>query len=334
MKYRWEQQADTRQKGGKICQNRKFFVILRTDSSGRIAMETKTNSKKVALVLASGGARGMAHIGAIEELLARGYEITSIAGASIGAMIAGMYAAGKLEEAKAWFLQIDKQRILQMGDLSLSLNHVVKGEKVINELKKVVPDCQIEDLNIPCSIVASDMVNSEEVVFEKGSLWEAIRASISIPLFFQPITREKQVLIDGGILNPLPLDRVRRKDGDILAAMNISARDSMQVEEVKRPKLPKFLTEIPAVNKFLEDTHTTNLTPSVNYVSLLNRMTDMMIQHNTMLMTQLVHPDILAEMPQGAYSTFAFDQTAELIEHGRRLMREAIDRYEKSTVCG
>lgn len=290
-------------------------------------------SKKVALVLASGGARGMAHIGAIEELKARGYEITSIAGASIGAMIAGMYAAGKLEEAKQWFLQIDKQRILQMGDFSFSLNHLVKGEKVINELQKVVPDCEMEQLSIPCTIVASDMVNSEEVVFEKGSLWEAIRASISIPLFFRPVKQGEKVLIDGGILNALPLDRVQRHDGDLLVAMNISARDTMALEEVKHATLPKFLTDIPAVNKFLADTHQTELSPSVNYISLLNRMTDMMIQHNTMLMTQLVHPDILAEMPQGAYSTFAFDQTAELIEHGRSLMRKAIDEYE-SNVAG
>lgn len=289
----------------------------------------KSKSKKVALVLASGGARGMAHIGAIEELEARGYEITSIAGASIGAMIAGMYASGRLEEAKQWFLQIDKQRILQMGDLSLSLSHLVKGEKVINELQKVVPDCRIEDLNIPCTIVASDMVNSEEVLFEQGSLWEAIRASISIPLFFKPVKQGDKVLVDGGVLNALPLDRVRRTEGDLLVAMNISARDTMQLEEVKHTTLPKFITDIPAVNKFLEDTHQSELSPSVNYISLLNRMTDMMIQHNTMMMTRLMHPDILAEMPQGAYSTFAFDQTAQLIEHGRRLMHEAIDRYEQ-----
>ena len=290
-------------------------------------MENK--SKRVALVLASGGARGMAHIGAIEELEARGYTITSIAGASIGAMIAGMYASGRLEDAKQWFLQIDKQRIMQMGDLSLSLNHLVKGDKVIRELKKVVPDCNIEDLNIPCSIVASDMVSSEEVVFEQGSLWEAIRASISIPLFFKPIKKGKQVLVDGGILNALPLDRVRRTDGDLLVAMNISARDTMEIEDPKPTPLQKLLSDIPAVNKFLADTHQTELSPSVNYISLLNRMTDMMIQHNTMMMTRVMQPDILAEMPQGAYSTFAFDQTALLIEQGRQLMHDAINRYEQ-----
>ncbi len=286
--------------------------------------------KKVALVLASGGARGMAHIGAIEELEARGYTITSIAGASIGAMIAGMYASGKLAAAKEWFLQIDKQRILQMGDFSFSLNHLVKGEKVVNELQKVVPDCLMESLRIPCTIVASDMVRSEEVVFEKGSLYEAIRASISIPLFFRPVKHGRQVLIDGGVLNALPLNRVRRYKGDLLVAMNISARDTMDIHEAHHASLPKFLTDIPAVNKFLADTHQTELSPSVNYISLLNRMTDMMIQHNTMMMTQLVRPDILAEMPQGAYSTFAFDQTAALIEEGHRLMGAAIDRYEQS----
>lgn len=292
-------------------------------------MANKANrEKKVALVLASGGARGMAHIGAIEELEAHGYQITSIAGASIGAMIAGMYASGRIAEAKEWFLQIDKQRIMQMGDFSLSLSHLVKGEKVINELQKVVPDCRIEDLRIPCTIVASDMVKSEEVIFEQGSLWEAIRASISIPLFFKPVKRGEQVLIDGGILNALPLNRVRRTEGDLLVAMNISARDTMEMEEVKHATLPKFITDIPAINKLLEDNHQDDLSPSVNYISLLNRMTDMMIQHNTMMMTDIMRPDIVAEMPQGAYSTFAFDHAAQLIEQGRQLMRTAIEHYE------
>ena len=141
-------------------------------------------TKHVALVLGSGGARGMAHIGAIEELLDRGYEITSIAGTSMGSMIAGMYAAGRLQEAKDWFLQVDKQLILRMMDISLSLNSVVKGDRIIKELEKVVPDCQIQDLPIPCSIVSADLISADEVVLKTGSLFNAIRASISIPLFF------------------------------------------------------------------------------------------------------------------------------------------------------
>ena len=125
-------------------------------------MEKKRN---VALVLGSGGARGLAHIGAIEELEARGYRITSIAGCSMGAMIAGMYAAGQLQDAKEWFLRVDQQVIMKMVDLSISRNSLVKGDRVIEELEKVVPDQQIQCLNIPCAIVAADLISADEVVF-------------------------------------------------------------------------------------------------------------------------------------------------------------------------
>ena len=147
-----------------------------------------TTNKRVALVLGSGGARGLAHIGAIEALEERGYTITSIAGCSMGAIIAGMYAAGQLKEAKDWFLRVDKQLILRMMDINLlSSNSLVKGERIIQELEKVVPDRPIEQLNIPCSIVATDMIHTEEVIFRSGSLFDAVRASISIPLFFRPV---------------------------------------------------------------------------------------------------------------------------------------------------
>ncbi len=137
--------------------------------------------KNVALVLGSGGARGLAHIGAIEALEERGYTITSIAGCSMGSIIAGMYAAGQLKEAKEWFMSVDKQLILRMMDINLlSGNSLVKGERIIKELEKVVPDRPIESLNIPCTLVATDMIHSDEVLFRTGSLFEAVRASITV----------------------------------------------------------------------------------------------------------------------------------------------------------
>ena len=143
--------------------------------------------KNVALVLASGGARGMAHIGAIEELESRGYQITSIAGCSIGALIAGIYASGKLKEGKEWFLSLDKQKILSLGDFSLSKNYIVKGDRTVEAFKEIVPDSLIEDLPIPLTIVASDIIHNKEVVINSGSLFEGVRASVSIPLFFRPV---------------------------------------------------------------------------------------------------------------------------------------------------
>ena len=300
--------------------------------------------KTIALVLGSGGARGLAHIGAIEELEARGYQITSIAGCSMGAMIAGMYAAGRLQEAKQWFLEVDKQKIIKMVDISLSFNSLVKGERVIEELKQVVPDRQIEDLPIPCTIVSADLISADEVVFRSGSLFDAIRASISIPLFFQPIQKGMQLLIDGGILNPLPLNHVQRHEGDLLVAMNISGKDHLPVKQPEKSYLLKAAEAIEQSGiklsvsllqnwkKRLEQSQeeeNNDLHDSVNYFSLVDRMSDMQIQQNTHLMLQLTPPDILATMPQYAYTTFDFDRAEEIIEAGRLLMRQAIDHYEK-----
>lgn len=306
-------------------------------------------SKNVALVLGSGGARGLAHIGAIEALEERGYTISSIAGCSMGSIIAGMYAAGQLKEAKEWFLQVDKQLILRMMDINLlSGNSLVKGEKIIKELEKVVPDRPIEELNIPCTIVASDMVSTDEVVFRTGSLFEAVRASISIPLFFQPVQIGNQLLIDGGILNPLPLHVIERTPGDILVASDISGKDAMPMEmempdpidvegtlaqiTAKGVNVPKsWETQLRQLGKRVDDIRqrrASDLGRKVSFVSLLDRMSDMQIQQNTLLALRLTPPDVHAVMRQYAYNTFDFDKAEEIISEGKRLMNEALDKYE------
>jgi len=305
-------------------------------------------NKNVALVLGSGGARGLAHIGAIEALEQRGYTITSIAGCSMGSIIAGMFAAGQLREAKEWFLRVDKQLILRMMDINLlSGNSLVKGQRIIKELEKVVPDRPIENLNIPCSIVASDMISTDEVVFRTGSLFEAVRASISIPLFFQPVQIGTRLLIDGGILNPLPLHAVQRTEGDILVASDISGKDSMPTNtEYESIDIDGKLAEIHAkgipVPKSWElqlrimgrkidrsrQMRAKDLGRNVNFFGILDRMSDMQIQKNTLLALQLTPPDVHAVMRQYAYNTFDFDKAEQIISDGNRLMNEALDKYE------
>lgn len=291
-------------------------------------METKHD---VALVLASGGCRGLAHIGAIEVLEQRGYRITSIAGCSMGSLIAGIYACGKLQEAKEWFLTIDKKRIFELTDVSVSLNSLVKGQRVIDAIKEFVPDRNIEDLPIPVSLVASDVIHNKEVVITSGSLFEAIRASISIPMFFRPVEKDNMLLIDGGVLNALPLNRVQRKEGDLLAAFNISAPDVLTPEEYERPELPDFIENWDFVSRLIDKREQESHKVQLSYTSLLSRMTDMMIQNNTVLMNRMIQPDILAEMPMNAYPTFAFDKAEEIIQKGRTLMTQAIDKYENTT---
>ena len=306
-------------------------------------------TKNVALVLGSGGARGLAHIGAIEALEQRGYTITSIAGCSMGSLIAGMYAAGQLQKAKEWFLQVDEELIWRMADINIfSGNSLVKGERIIQELQKIVPDQNIENLNIPCAIVAADMINTEEVIFRTGSLFQAIRASISIPLFFQPVQMEQRLLIDGGVLNPLPLNIVTRAKNDILVAMDISGQDSMQLEPTpEKLNIEERIAEIEAkgllipqgiedhliaiegkINAFREE-KAKDLQRNINFFNLVDRMNDMQIQQNTKLTLQITPPDVHAVMKQYAYSTFDFDKAEEIIAQGHTLMNLALDQYKQ-----
>ena len=195
------------------------------------------NQKDVALVLSSGGARGLVHIGVIEELEEQGYHISSIAGASMGALIGGVYAAGKLTEFREWMKGIDKRKMVELTDFSLSINHLVKGNRIIDAIKEIVPDTPIENLPIPYCAVATDWETGREVTFRKGSLFGAIRASISLPAYYEPVRINGMVLIDGGIVNPLPLNRVARKKGDLLVGVDVSElhRAAAQERQVTKP---------------------------------------------------------------------------------------------------
>ena len=152
--------------------------------------------KNVALVLSSGGPRGFAYIGAIEELESRGYKITSIAGTSIGSLIGGMYAAGKLPEVKDFLFSLNGWKVFGLMDISISRNHLVKGDKIIEALQEIVPDVNIEDLPLPYKAIATDLLTGEEVIFDKGDLFSAVRASISIPWLFRPVKMGMRTLID------------------------------------------------------------------------------------------------------------------------------------------
>lgn len=179
-------------------------------------------SKNVALVLASGGSRGLAHIGAIEALIERGYNITSVAGTSMGALVGGLYAAGGLDKFETWMGSVDRWKVFSLMDFTLTTKGFVKGDKIIEELKELVTDRLIEDLPIPYTAVATDIRHRKEVVFERGSLYEAIRASISIPSLFTPHLKDDMILIDGGVLVPLPIDYVKRGKDDILVVVDLN----------------------------------------------------------------------------------------------------------------
>ena len=278
--------------------------------------------KDVALVLSSGGARGLAHIGAIEELEAQGYRITSIAGCSMGALIGGVYAAGKLPEFREWMKTVDKKKMLELTDFSLSLNHIVKGTRIIKAIMEFVPDVLIEDLPIPYCAVATDWISGREVVIDKGSLFEAIRASISLPSFYEPVRRDGMILIDGGVVNPIPMNRVKRHDGDLLVGVDVSGHDyKAQWEKQQRQ------TEIQKHDKSLKAKLLDMITPDnieFNYYTLLSRTSSIMIRQNSILMAQLTKPDILIDIQMSRYGSFDYDKSERLIAIGHNKTQKAL----------
>ena len=278
--------------------------------------------KDVALVLSSGGARGLAHIGAIEELEAQGYRITSIAGCSMGALIGGVYAAGKLSEFREWMKTVDKKKMLELTDFSLSLNHIVKGTRIIKAIMEFVPDVLIEDLPIPYCAVATDWITGREVVIDKGSLFEAIRASISLPSFYEPVRRDGMILIDGGVVNPIPMNRVKRHEGDLLVGVDVSGHDyKAQWEKQQRQ------TEIQKHDKSLKAKLLDMITPDnieFNYYTLLSRTSSIMIRQNSILMAQLTRPDILIDIQMSRYGGFDYDKSERLIAIGHNKTKQAI----------
>ena len=280
--------------------------------------------RDVALVLSSGGARGLAHIGAIEELEAQGYHIRSIVGCSMGAIIGGMYAAGKLAEYKEWMQTIDKKKILSLLDITFSLDHLVKGEKIIEAMKEIVPDVKIENLPIPFKAIATDWEKGQEVVFSKGSLYEAIRASISMPLFFDPVKRGGTTFVDGGILNPLPLNISKDMPGDIVVAVNVSGtpydngNQNENDNKTKTKAKSKAQTALDFLSSLLPDE------PDANYFTMSQRLFRLMIQKNAALNIELYKPDILVNIPMDLFGPFEYDHVDKISAYGREKMREAL----------
>lgn len=186
-------------------------------------------SKRIALVLGSGGARGYAHIGVIEELEARGYEIACIAGCSMGAVVGGIYAAGRLNEYRDWTQSLDYLDVLRLLDVSFRLG-AIRGEKVFGKIREMVGEINIEELSIPFTAVATDLTNQQEIWFQEGCLHQAMRASAAIPSLFTPVIQGRRMLVDGSLLNPLPIIPVVSAHCDLIVAVNLNSAHQQHYE--------------------------------------------------------------------------------------------------------
>lgn len=194
-----------------------------SDALDVTALQPAPLATTVSLVLGSGGARGYAHIGAIEELVAQGYDIRSVSGASMGALVGGMYAAGQLEAYRDWARALQRFDVLRLLDWTFTGGGLIKGDRVIEQLRKLIGDVRIEDLPISYTAVAVDLYAQREVWFSRGPLYDAIRASIAIPTVFRPHHYEGRTLVDGGLLNPVPITPTLRDLTDCTIAVDVNA---------------------------------------------------------------------------------------------------------------
>jgi NTE family protein len=278
---------------------------------------------RVSLVLGSGGARGYAHIGVIEELEKRGYEIVSISGASMGALIGGLYACGKLEEYKQWVLELDPLDVAALLDFSFQSGGLIKGEKVFGKIAEMIGDQTFESLPIKMTAVATDLEQKKEIWFQSGDLLQAIRASIAIPTFFTPVKIDDMILADGGILNPLPVAPTMSDISEVTIAVNLYA-------DIQKPKISitdKEKTHIDAIKDVFMETIERFL-PEDNDLTMfdvLDRTLDTMQNGLTRYRLGGYPPDILIEISKDICNTYDFHKAAEMIEAGRVAAREQLD---------
>ena len=290
-------------------------------------------SKKVSLVLSGGGARGLAHIGVIEEIERRGYDIHSVVGTSMGALVGGVYAMGKMEEFKNWMYTLDRRKVFNLVDFTLSTHGMIKGDKVLNRMKEFISDKPIEDLSVYFAAIAVNLIKKEEVVFTQGSIYDAIRASISIPNVLTPVKTEDGFLVDGGLMNNLPMSYAKRVDGDILVAVDVGAN-----VPVIKPILTKMETKEKenAYQKRMKDFYQQlhKLVPSrkeelkeekLGHFDLMSKTVDLMMEQQTKLNLMHHHPDILVEISRESAGTYDFYKAEELVEIGRLAFLENIN---------
>ncbi|NPD47249.1 MULTISPECIES: patatin-like phospholipase family protein [unclassified Lentimicrobium] len=290
--------------------------------------------KKVSLVLSGGGARGLAHIGVIEEIEKRGYEIHSVVGTSMGALVGGVYAMGKMEEFKNWMYTLDRRKVFNLVDFTLSTHGMIKGDKVLNRMKEFISDKPIEDFPIYFAALAVNLIKKEEVVFTEGSIYDAIRASISIPNVLTPVKTEDGFLVDGGLMNNLPMSYAKRVDGDILVAVDVGAnvpvikpmltkKETKEKENAYQKRMKDFYQQL---HKLVPSRKEELKEEKLGYFDLMSKTVDLMMEQQTKLNLMHHHPDILVEISRESAGTYDFYKAEELVEIGRMAFLQTIKK--------
>lgn len=285
-------------------------------------MTIKKQKKSVSLVLGSGGARGLAHIGVIKWLEANGYVIRSIAGSSMGALIGGIYASGKLDIYEHWVKALRKRDVMQLLDFAYSRAGLFSGDRIIKKLRDMLGDTRIEDLPMSFTAVATDLDAGREIWLTRGSLFDAIRASIAIPTIFTPITYHGHLLVDGGLLNPIPIAPTLKDITDITVGVSLSGKEELiaaadeSVSESKKignnyqNAIVEFIEGLQARFTHEEEEAGTNV------IELMSRSLEAMGHLITRFKLAAYNLDYLIEIPANACGIFEFHRADEMIKLG------------------
>jgi len=274
--------------------------------------------KTVSLVLGSGGARGLAHIGVIQWLQDNGFEITSISGCSIGALIGGIYAAHKLDVYSQWVKALERKHVIRLLDPTISHPGLFKGERIISVLRELIGDYDIEALPLRFTAIATDMVSREEVWLQKGKLFDAVRASIATPLVFTPFKHDGRTLLDGALVNPLPVGPTLSDNTDLTVVVDLSGPAQLQVAVPVKHVEKSDKDYRTRIGKFIDSLQPARVPAEPRHGLLDVAFASMQAMQDTISHLRLAgfSPDICIRIPLNASGFFEFWRAEELIAMG------------------
>lgn len=285
------------------------------------ARSADASGKRISLVLGSGGARGLAHIGVIQHLESLGHEIVYISGCSMGALVGGIYAAGQLEPYAEWARKLEKRDMFSLLDLAFGWTGLFKGDRLMGVLKELVGDHVIEELPIGFTAVATDLTEQREIWLNKGPLFDAIRASIAIPTVFTPHVYLGRVLVDGGLLNPIPIAPALNKDADMIVAVNLNAHSRRSRRRATE------LAGLSGEDQAAEQAEAAPESSDPRVPGLIDVVTASLdLMQNSIARMKLASytPDIVIDVPRDACLFYEFYRADEMIELGRECARAAL----------
>ena len=307
---------------------------------------------KTGLALGSGSARGWSHIGVIRALEEAGIKIDCIAGTSIGAFVGAFYATGNLDYLEEFALEMDWKAIISFFDIGFPRKGLLDGEKINQLVSGRIFGKNLEETDIPLRTVATDLISGKEVIFKTGNIVDAVRASISIPGIFTPLKKDDHYLVDGGLINPVPVDVARNMGADIVIAVDLNhdilekRKKEKSTELVKNDSLTEKIDRIVSVSN-IKAIHTLkekyqNIEKSVsmklkewspdkdemNIFEIIGTSINIMEHRITQNNLKIHKPDILIQPSLGRLGLFDYDQAAETIEEGRIATKREIDKLK------